>query len=65
MEHIEEFLLRTVAAQKYKTSTLFFCPISYYSYLGKKGGQAQVGKIQYGGWESLLHVIYSFFSIWR
>ena len=49
MELMEEFLLRTVAAQKYKTSTPFFCHISYYSYLEKRGGQVQVGKIQYGG----------------
>lgn len=34
---MEEFLLRTVAVQKYKTSTLFFCCISYYSYLERKG----------------------------
>lgn len=34
---MEEFLLRAVAAQKYKTSTLFSCHISYYSYLERNG----------------------------
>lgn len=66
MELMEEFLLRTVAAQKYKTSTPFFCHISYYSYLEKRGVRYKWGKFSMGvGWESLSHVIYSFFSLWR
>lgn len=61
---MEESLLRTVAAQKYKTSTLLFCRISYYSYLERKGSGAS-GENSIWGWESLWHVIYGFFSLWR
>lgn len=40
--------LRTVAAQKHKTSTLFFCRLSYYSYLERKGVRRKWGKLNLG-----------------
>lgn len=40
--------LRTVAAQKHKTSTLFFCRLSYYSYLERKGVRRKSGKLNLG-----------------
>lgn len=40
--------LRTVAAQKHKTSTLLFCCISYYSYLERKGVRRKWGKLNLG-----------------